>query len=74
MLGWISTLCFTLCVLPLAYDGLRGRSQPMNKWFVGAWLGGEVFGLWYTWERRDWPLVVNYIANLTGLALWWRGL
>jgi hypothetical protein len=74
MVGWLAALCFSLCAVPLAWDGIRGRSQPMNSFFLGLWTLGEICGTMYTFERADWPLFTNYVINLACLLLYYRGL
>jgi hypothetical protein len=74
MIGWLAALCFALCAVPLAWDGIRGRSERMNPFFLTLWTAGEVFGCIYTFDRADWPLFTNYTVNLGCLLLYYRGL
>jgi hypothetical protein len=74
VIGWLAAICFSLCAVPLAWDGLRGQSKPMNAVFVGLWFFGEVCGILYTLERTDWPLFTQYVINLICLVLYLGGL
>jgi hypothetical protein len=73
LVGWISSAMLTLCAVPLAWRAMAGRPDHINPWTMGLWLGGEVFGLVYTFSTRDWPLVFNYAANLVCLLLYFVG-
>lgn len=75
VLGWIGSLLLAICAVPQAVQSFRqGHSQGVTHSLLWLWAGGEVFTLAYVLQRADWPLVVNYTANMVslGVILWYK--
>lgn len=65
LLGWMSTLCFAFCGVPLAIDSFKkGHTGGISRAFLWLWIGGEVFGLYYSAMLKQLPLFANYGFNM----------
>jgi hypothetical protein len=63
VIGWLSSLCLTLCGLPLAWEALRtGHVRGIHSYFILLWTVGELLGIVYVWGDK--PLMLNYGFNL----------
>jgi len=68
-IGWLSTVCLTLCGVPQVIKILRTKNTlGVSMLFAVLWAIGEFLGLIYVIaEAPRWPLVCNYIFS-RGLA------
>ena len=70
IIGWIGSICFSLCALPQAVASFKqGHSDGISKIFLALWLTGEICMLWYTWRFGNLPITLNYLANLACLLV-----
>jgi hypothetical protein len=62
-----------LCAAPQAFTSVQqGHSEGLSGAFLTMWGLGEVLCLIYvvgTRDRPDWPLITNYILNLTFIGI-----
>ena len=74
-LGWISSICFSLCAAPQAYlSWKQGHSDGVAKSFLILWGMGEITGILYIIPFGNWPILTNYIVNSMFLLviMWYR--
>jgi len=65
VLGWLGAVCLALSGLPQAIKTVRTRkADDISFLFLSLWLGGEVLTLAYVLPSLDFPLMVNYLANI----------
>lgn len=70
--GWIGGGAFALCGLPQAYQAFsNGHAEGVNPWFIGLWMTGEVFSMFYVYHTHglDKPLFANYTLNLVFISI-----
>ncbi len=71
--GWVGNICLTLCGIPLAVRCLRtGSTSPQLDGlglFLPLWIVGEYLTLAYVISIGDYPLLLNYSANVVALAV-----
>ena len=67
MIGWLSTLCFSLCALPEAYSAYKTGKVGATWGLLLLWLIGEILGIIYILPKADMPILTNYITNTTML-------
>jgi uncharacterized protein with PQ loop repeat len=73
--GWIGAVAFALCALPQALKSHnQGHSRGIAPLFLTLWIIGELSMLIYTLPTQQWPLIINYAANLvfTGIIAWYK--
>lgn len=70
--GWIGNLALAVCGVPLAWDCIRTgaaeRIKDLNA-FLALWVTGEIGTLIYVIHLADYPLLLNYGANVISLAI-----
>jgi len=71
IVGWIGSICFSLCALPQAVKTYKTRSAGDFSWgFLGLWTFGEIATLIYVLCQNvqsgayQFPLLINYQMNL----------
>ncbi len=65
LLGWLSSLCLSICGAPQAWQSFKSKNSFGISWgFLLLWGFGELFGLVYVLDRKDTPLIMNYAANI----------
>lgn len=72
VVGIIGSLLLALCAVPQAWAcHKQGHAYGVDYWFLGMWTSGELLALLYTVSLNEvpWPLVANYVLNLTCLAV-----
>jgi uncharacterized protein with PQ loop repeat len=63
-IAWAGSVLFAICGIPQAVKCYQDKSSAGLSWaFLLCWFWAEIFMLIYTIDRRDWPLVFNYVAN-----------
>ena len=71
--GWIGNICLAVCGVPLAVRCLRtGTTSPQLDGlglFLPLWVTGEFMTLAYVIALGDWPLLLNYSANVAALSI-----
>lgn len=75
LLGWVGGILLAVCAAPQAYLSLKqGHSNGVALGMLMLWLFGEIFTLAYVLPKMDWPLIVNYVANIVfiGVICWYR--
>lgn len=75
LLGWTGGLLLAVCAVPQAYLSLKqGHSEGVALGMLILWLSGEILTLLYVLPKMDWPLIVNYAANILciGVICWYR--
>lgn len=71
-IGWIGNTALALCALPLAIQAIKTTKRlDLNIPFMLLWTIGEAFTLVYSFSIGKAPLVLNYIVNLSCLAIVW---
>lgn len=70
-IGWSGTQLLAFCGLPAAIQVIQqGHAEGYSGTFIGMWGIGELLCLIYVYNRyKDWPLLVNYLLNLTFLSV-----
>ena len=63
-IGWVSSICLTICGIPLAIEAIYTGEGLDNKWFLWLWYIGELTGLIYCVSLTSYPLIFNYGLNL----------
>jgi len=70
IIGWIGSMLLTFCGAPLAYKAIRsGNANGISWGFLSMWGGGEVFTLLYVLPMLDYPLILNYSANIVFISI-----
>lgn len=70
LLGWIGSWCLAVCGVPAAYKSYKdGHSDGLSGMFVFLWLAGEVLTLIYVAPKKDWPLIFNYLSNISLISV-----
>ena len=70
LIGWISAILFGLCALPQVLMCVeQGHAKGLSSITLGMWFAGEMFGLYYIWPDRKWPLIINYVLNVVLLGI-----
>ena len=75
VLGWVTSACFMLCVVPQTISCIRARSAGTLTWpFLLMWFIGCLTGSIYVAVRADWPLLANYGFSLlnVGVLVWYK--
>lgn len=69
-LGYIGSIMLALCGLPQAIESYRTKSSEGLTWgFILLWFFGEIFTFAYILPKMDFPLLINYTANILFLAI-----
>lgn len=69
-IGWIGSILFAFCGVPLAWDTWkRGHSDGNNWTFLLMWFFGEVLTIIYVLPTFNWPLLFNYAVNMICLLV-----
>ena len=77
VVGWLGGSLLAFCALPQVLLCIKTKSaQGVSRGFIGMWGLGEILTLIYVLYTRDWidwPLVFNYLINLTfiGIISWY---
>lgn len=74
-LGWIGCVLLALCGIPQAIKSIKDKHSRGISWsFILMWTLGEVLVLGYTIALGNWPLIVNYVANVLscGVILFYK--
>jgi uncharacterized protein with PQ loop repeat len=75
LMGWIGSLCLSICGLPQAWLSFKEKSSDGISWgFLLLWGFGELFGISYVVDKADAPLIVNYATNILiiGVILYYK--
>lgn len=75
LMGWIGSLCLSICGLPQAWMSFKEKSSEGISWgFLLLWGFGELFGIAYVVDKADAPLIVNYATNILiiGVILYYK--
>lgn len=73
ILAWIGGGMLALCALPQAISCIKtGHSRGLDWSFLLLWFFGELLMILYTFERKDIPLLTNYIVNLVFVIIMLR--
>lgn len=75
LMGWIGSLCLSVCGLPQAWLSFKEKSSDGISWgFLLLWGFGELFGISYVVDKADAPLIVNYATNILiiGVILYYK--
>lgn len=69
-IGWIGSICFAICGLPLAIQCYKDKhASGVNNAFLALWFTGEVCTLIYSLHLQKYPLILNYTGNLILLLI-----
>jgi uncharacterized protein with PQ loop repeat len=70
LIGWVGSLLLGLCALPQTVHVIRTRTAGTLTWnFLGMWSSGEILCLIYMLPTGKWPIIANYLLNLTLLGI-----
>lgn len=75
LIGWMGGILLAICAIPQAFLSYKqGHSKGIAIGMLVTWLLGEIFTLVYVIPKLDWPLIVNYTANIfcIGVICWYR--
>lgn len=68
--GYISTICFTTCIIPQALMAIKdGHSKGISWGYVSLVLVALTTGIVYAAPRDITPVLLSYITNLAGFAV-----
>jgi uncharacterized protein with PQ loop repeat len=69
-LGWVGSICFSICAVPQAYSSIKqGHSNGISWLFLILWFIGEVCTIIYVLPKLDYPLLLNYTGNMLCLLV-----
>jgi uncharacterized protein with PQ loop repeat len=69
-IGWIGAALLAFCGLPQAVQSWRTGSSAGVSWgFITMWGIGEILTLAYVAPMSEWPLIVNYTANIVFVSV-----
>jgi uncharacterized protein with PQ loop repeat len=69
-IGWIGSLLLALCGLPQAIESFKNKHSNGLTWgFILMWFIGEICTFVYIIPKMDFPLLVNYSANICFLII-----
>ena len=69
-IGWLGSLLLAVCGLPQAVESYRTKSSAGLTWgFIIMWFVGELCTFIYVLPKMDFPLLVNYSANIIFLSV-----
>lgn len=70
VIGWIGSICFSLCVIPQVVTTWRtGDTDGLSGYFLGLWYIGVCCSMAYLLHNNissgmfNWPLIVNFFLN-----------
>lgn len=75
ILGWIGSICLSLCGLPLVIRTIKdGHSNGVDSIFLVVWLVGEIAALLYSLDKDVLPLLINYGFNIVfiTIVIWYK--
>lgn len=72
MIGWLGNMLLAICGIPLAYEAWKNKTIKINFWFLLVWTLGELLVLVHVIRLGDYPLILNYVANVLLLFIVWR--
>lgn len=75
LMGWLGSLCLSICGLPQAWMSFKEKSSEGISWgFLLLWGFGELFGIAYVVDKADAPLIMNYATNILiiGVILYYK--
>lgn len=68
--GWAGSMLLAFCGLPQAVQSWRAKSSAGISWgFLAMWGVGELLTLAYILPKTEWPLIVNYSANVAFVSV-----
>jgi hypothetical protein len=73
--GWIGGLLLAVCAIPQAILSYKkGNAEGVSVIMLLLWLLGEICTLIYVSPKKDWPLIINYSANIVciGIICWYK--
>ena len=71
VIGWIGSLCFSLCVVPQCISCYKDKhAQGISVWFLLLWFVGEILSAVYViLTIHSAPIILNYAVNFCGLLI-----
>jgi uncharacterized protein with PQ loop repeat len=70
IIGWIGSILLALCAIPLAWDSFKNKhSNGISNTFLAMWLVGELLTAAYVLPKKDYPLLFNYVLNISCLVV-----
>lgn len=70
IIGWIGSAAFTICAIPQAIKSYKdGHARGITWAMLLLWTLGEICTMIYVWPKHHWPLIMNYVGNLTFLLI-----
>ena len=72
LLGWISSICFTLAGLPQVVRTIKERhAEGFSAGFLILWFLGNVFGALFAYSTQSTPLLIGFCTSVIfGLVIW----
>jgi len=77
--GWIGSICLAFCAVPQARLSIeQGHSNGISNGLLWMWALGELFTLIFlvnqARDKWNWPLIMNYSANIVfiGIVIWYK--
>ena len=72
IIGWLSTICFTIAGLPQVVKTIRdGHARGISTGFLFFWYFGNVTGAVYAIQTNSIPLAIGFITTVIfGSVIW----
>lgn len=69
MIATLGSLLLALCGLPEAISAYKTKKCTLGWPMLLMWLGGEILLIVYALQTAQYPLLLNYVANVVFLAI-----
>lgn len=72
--GWLGCIFLACCAAPETFSAIKNKHSGITWGLLILWFFGEVFMLIYSVSLGNWPLLLNYGANILLLlpVLWYK--
>jgi len=67
--GLIGSLLLTFCGVPELFRTIKDGRCHLGLGFLLMWLFGEIFCLFYGFDLKEVPLMINYTFNLLVVSI-----
>lgn len=70
LIGWLGGILLGISVIPQSIQTYRTKdAKSFNSGMLWMWLVGEICTMIYVFPTLNWPLILNYSINFTGLSV-----
>jgi len=67
--GWLSSICFAVCGIPELISTIKTKKCNLTWGLISMWMGGEVLGIIYVFDKGAYPIIFNYSINFAILCI-----